>query len=226
MRRLGVFQAIIGLALAMLAVGAGGAIARSEPGLAEAPESFAVDATFGGCGRAEERIMCRVALGFSGIDGATSYQASVQAPGGGVTFLGSLGPEGGTVWFPYSGDGTYSIDVQALGPGPDGHKEALGRASTWMSERDGKTSSEVEHGEQPSEGDEQGAEGMLPGLEPAGPFPPPPLTPPPGEQLPTEPVEPAPPVPEPPPPGEGEQFPTEPSPLVPSPAEPPVDQAP
>jgi hypothetical protein len=87
------------------------------------PQSLSVSASLSGCGLAQTTIMCEIDASWSGIDGADSYTASVTAPDGSVTDFGSVGAGSASVYVPYVGDGTYSVQVTAWGspeePGAD-----------------------------------------------------------------------------------------------------------
>ena len=49
------------------------------------------------------------------VDGATSYTASVTAPNGAVSDYGDVGAGGASLWVPYVGNGTYTVEGPGLG---------------------------------------------------------------------------------------------------------------
>lgn len=200
-----VLAALAAVPLSAVAVGE-----ESDTGAQTAPRHFAVTATLLGCGRGSGGVICQVAVGFRELDDASSYHVSAVAPDGTVSYLGSL-ESGGIVSVPYSGDGSYGIEVQAFGPEPGGGERSLARAEADLGGRNGEASlapTGESNGEQ-AEGTEPG--GGADGGDPAPAFPGPSLLPPPAESAPG-PSEPAP-APEPEPLPE----PSEPAPVEPEP---------
>jgi collagen type I alpha len=80
--------------------------------------SLDASASLDSCGLFENQIVCKIDASFSEVDGATSYTASVTAPNGAVSDYGSVGAGGASLWVPYVGNGTYSVEVQAWGTPP------------------------------------------------------------------------------------------------------------
>lgn len=82
----------------------------------EAPgQSLSVSASLGGCGLAQTTIMCEIDASWNSIDNADYYTATVTAPDGLVTDFGGVGSGSASVYVPYSGDGSYSVQVTAWG---------------------------------------------------------------------------------------------------------------
>lgn len=80
-----------------------------------AAQSLSVSASLGGCGLAETTIMCQINASWSALDDADYYTASVSGPDGSVTDFGSVGSGSASVYVPYVGDGSYSVQVTAWG---------------------------------------------------------------------------------------------------------------
>lgn len=100
--------ALLALAVPLPALAIGG----GEPA---GPASLSVSASLGGCGLASTSIMCEIDASWNSLEEADSYTASVTAPDGSVTDFGSVGAGSASVYVPYVGDGTYSVQVTAWG---------------------------------------------------------------------------------------------------------------
>nr|MBA2240965.1 hypothetical protein [Solirubrobacterales bacterium] len=90
--------------------------AQPEPG----PVAIQVSASLDSCGLLGTDVVCKIDASWSQVDGATRYTASVSAPDGSVTDAGDVPASGTSVWVPYVGDGTYTVQITAYGdpPGP------------------------------------------------------------------------------------------------------------
>ena len=80
--------------------------------------SLDAQASLDSCGLFENQIVCKIDASFNAVDGATSYTASVTAPNGAVSDYGTVGAGGASLWVPYVGNGTYTVEVQAWGTPP------------------------------------------------------------------------------------------------------------
>src|SRR3954453_17785658 len=76
--------------------------------------SLDASASLDSCGLFENQIVCKIDASFNEVDGATSYTASVSAPTGAVSDYGTV-VAGASLWVPYVGNGTYTVEVQAWG---------------------------------------------------------------------------------------------------------------
>lgn len=125
---------ILGLALIALAVpfpalalDGGGAEAPGSPGLT-------VTASLDSCGLAGSQIMCKIDAGWNTLEGAETYSVSVTSADGSVVDMGETTGQGTSVWVPYAGSGTYSVQVTAWGtpPGEDdeGKPEVIARSTS------------------------------------------------------------------------------------------------
>src|SRR5436190_8168265 len=85
--------------------------------------SLDASASLDSCGLFENQIVCKIDASFNEVDGATSYTASVSAPTGAVSDYGTVGPSGASLWVPYVGNGTYTVEVQAWGNPPSKDKK-------------------------------------------------------------------------------------------------------
>jgi collagen type VII alpha len=68
--------------------------------------------------------VCRFAVSYNEVAGATSYTASVTAPTGAVSDYGAVSAGGTTLWAPYAGNGTYTVQIQAWGTPPSKDRKA------------------------------------------------------------------------------------------------------
>jgi hypothetical protein len=125
---------IFGLALIALAVPfpalaleGGGAESSGSPGLT-------VTASLDSCGLAGSQIMCKIDAGWNSPEGADSYTVSVTSADGSVVDMGETTGQGTSVYVPYVGSGTYSVQVTAWGTPPgeedDGTPEVIARSSS------------------------------------------------------------------------------------------------
>jgi collagen type VII alpha len=94
------------------------ALALELGGPGAGSSSLDATASLDSCGLFENQIVCKIDASFNEVDGATSYTASVTAPNGAVSDYGSVGPGGASLWVPYVGNGTYTVEVQAWGTPP------------------------------------------------------------------------------------------------------------
>ncbi len=126
---------IFGLALIALAVpfpalaldGGGGAEGSGSP-------SLTVTASLDSCGLAGPQIMCKIDAGWNTLAGAETYSVSVTSADGSVVDAGATSGQGTSVWVPYAGSGTYSVQVTAWGTPPgeedDGTPEVIARSTS------------------------------------------------------------------------------------------------
>ena len=164
--------ALIALAVPFpaLALEGGGAEATGSPGLS-------VTASLDSCGLAGSQIMCKIDAGWNTLEGAESYTVSVIGADGSVVDYGETMGQGTSVWVPYVGSGTYSVQVTAWGTPPgeedDGSPEVIARSDSMSSgEVDGVAKSPPEgstddtrdeDGTEPVEEDPAIVDGALPG---------------------------------------------------------------
>jgi hypothetical protein len=110
---------IIGLSLLALGVPAfafGGEQAPSGG-------SLSVSASLGGCGLANAAIVCQIDASWSAFEGAEYYTVSVTRADGSVVDVGQGAGTSRSIFVPYVGPGTYSVQVSAWGT-PPGEDEA------------------------------------------------------------------------------------------------------
>ncbi len=110
----------VALALARAGARAG---ARQLGGPGSGSSSLDASASLDSCGLFENQIVCKIDASFNAVDGATSYTASVTAPNGAVSDYGTVGAGGASLWVPYVGNGTYTVEVQAWGTPPSKDKK-------------------------------------------------------------------------------------------------------
>src|SRR3954453_12193785 len=91
----------------------------SGPGTA----SLDAQASLDSCGLFENQIICKIDASYNEVAGATSYTASAIAPNGAVSDYGSVGAGGTSLWVPYAGNGTYTVEIQAWGTPPSVHSK-------------------------------------------------------------------------------------------------------
>jgi hypothetical protein len=84
----------------------------------EGQAAIEVGAALDSCGLVKQRVVCQLGVSYSPVEGATTYEVSVVGPDG-STVTKSAGAGGTTVFVPYAGSGTYSIQVVAYGTDPD-----------------------------------------------------------------------------------------------------------
>jgi hypothetical protein len=80
--------------------------------------SLDAQASLDSCGLFENQIVCKIDATYNEVAGATNYTASVSAPSGAVSDYGSVGAGGTSLWVPYAGNGTYTVEIQAWGTPP------------------------------------------------------------------------------------------------------------
>jgi len=125
---------ILGLALIALAapipaiaLEGGGAEGTGSPGLT-------VTASLDSCGLAGSQIMCKIDAGWNTLEGAETYSVSVTSADGSVVDMGETTGQGTSVWVPYAGSGSYSVQVTAWGTPPgeedEGKPEVIARSTS------------------------------------------------------------------------------------------------
>ena len=134
-RRRTILLAALALAVPLPAFGLGS-------GADDGPElqALSVEASLAGCGVAEAAILCEIDASWSSIEGADDYTVSVTRPDGSVFDVGSAGAgAGGTsIFVPYAGNGTYSVQVVAWGTAPGSEEpKVLARESAEPTAGDG-----------------------------------------------------------------------------------------
>ena len=121
--------ALVGLAVPFPALALDGGGAPSSGG---APASLTVSASLDGCGLAGNQILCKINAGWNALEGADNYTVSVTSANGSVVNYGETSGQGSSVWVPYVGPGTYSVNVTAWGTPPDeeedGSAEVIARS--------------------------------------------------------------------------------------------------
>ena len=91
------------------------AFALTEDGGPAGPVEIAVSASLGGCGLAETQIVCQIDASWSAVEDADYYTLSVTRADGSVVDYGQSAGTGTSLWVPYVGSGTYSVEVVAWG---------------------------------------------------------------------------------------------------------------
>jgi hypothetical protein len=84
-----------------------------------APAGLSVQASLDDCGVYESQIVCMIDTSFSQVEGADYYTASVSRPDGSVADFGAVNPGGTSLWVPYVGNGSYTVEVSAYGDDPE-----------------------------------------------------------------------------------------------------------
>jgi hypothetical protein len=114
-------------ALAALALAAPlPALALSHGGEEKAPAALSVDVSLDSCGLIGTELVCKLDASYGEVEGATSYTASVTRADGSVVDYGEVGGGGTSLWVPYVGSGTYSVEIAAYGdPARPGGKPRL-----------------------------------------------------------------------------------------------------
>jgi hypothetical protein len=94
-----------------------------------APAALSVSVLLDRCGLLETEIVCKLDVSYGEIAGATSYTASVTRADGSVVDYGEVGGGDTSLWVPYVGAGTYSVEIAAYGdpPQPGGRPDLLSR---------------------------------------------------------------------------------------------------
>lgn len=108
------------IALSLLALG----VPAFAFGGEQAPSggSLSVSASLGGCGLANAAIVCRIDASWSAFEGADYYAVSVTRADGSVVDVGQGAGTSRSIFVPYVGPGTYSVQVSAWGT-PPGEEE-------------------------------------------------------------------------------------------------------
>jgi hypothetical protein len=190
---------IVGLALLALGVPAfafGGEQEASGEGLA-------VSASLNGCGLANETIVCRIDASWTAPEGSEYFTISVTRANGSVVDLGQSSGTSRSIFVPYVGPGTYSVQIAAWGvpPGED-EPQVLARESSMSTAGDEggtisalpETGTRSDTAPEASPADEGPAGQQNPLPEPPAPEPPAPPAcdeEPPPEEAPEEPGDPA-----------------------------------
>ena len=89
---------------------------------APGPAALSVSASLSGCGLANAAIVCQVDASWGGVEGAEHYTVSVTRADGSVMDLGETTGTSRSIFVPYVGPGTYSVQVAAWGT-PPGEEE-------------------------------------------------------------------------------------------------------
>jgi hypothetical protein len=120
--------------------------------------SLDVQATQGSCGIGGGSITCRIEASFNRLADAEYYTASVTAPDGSVSDLGTVSEGGGTgrtsasLPVPYAGNGSYTVTITAYGYDERGRADRLGSDQSGAGKRSEKTDEgELEAVEPPAE---------------------------------------------------------------------------
>jgi hypothetical protein len=107
--------------------------------------SLDVQATQGSCGIGGGSITCQIEASFNRLGDAEYYTASVTAPDGSVSDLGTVAEGGGTgrtsasLPVPYAGNGSYTVTITAYGYDESGRAERLGSDDTGAGKQSEKT---------------------------------------------------------------------------------------
>ncbi len=124
------------LALAMPSLALGG----EEP--LGGTQTLSVSASLSGCGLAEAAIVCQIDTSWTTLEGADYYTVSVTRADGSVVDLGQSTGTARSVFVPYVGPGTYSVQVAAWGTPPgEEEPEVLAREKAF-STQDSKVEAE------------------------------------------------------------------------------------
>ena len=160
---------ILGLALIALAVPFPALALEGESEEATGSPGLSVTASLDSCGLAGSQIMCKIDAGWNTLEGAETYSVSVTSADGSVVDMGETTGQGTSVWVPYAGSGTYSVQVTAWGtpPGEDdeGKPEVIAR-STSMEGGEIDVMSKTPPDQAP--GDSRSDEGAEPAVEDPG----------------------------------------------------------
>jgi hypothetical protein len=109
---------VIGLTLLALAVPTFAFGGEEAP---SGPAALSVSASLKGCGVANAQVTCQIDASWNGLEGAEYYTVSVSRPDGVVLDLGQSAGTSRSIFVPYVGPGSYSVQVAAWGtpPGED-----------------------------------------------------------------------------------------------------------
>jgi hypothetical protein len=88
------------------------------------PAEIAVSVSRGDCGLAETQIVCELSATWSAVEDADYYTISVTRADGSVVDYGQSTSTGTSLWVPYVGAGTYSVQIDAWGTPEDDSKPA------------------------------------------------------------------------------------------------------
>jgi hypothetical protein len=88
------------------------------------PAEIAVSVSRGDCGLAETQIVCELSASWSAVEDADYYTISVTRADGSVVDYGQSTGTGTSLWVPYVGAGTYSVQIDAWGTPEDDSKPA------------------------------------------------------------------------------------------------------
>jgi hypothetical protein len=91
------------------------AFALSQNGGDAAPAALSVSASLDQCGLIETEVVCKLDASYGELPGATSYTASVTRADGSVVDYGEVGAGATSLWVPYVGSGTYTVEIAAYG---------------------------------------------------------------------------------------------------------------
>jgi hypothetical protein len=116
--------------LALLALAAPlPAFAIAQGGGEKAPAALSVSVSLDSCGLIGTEVVCKLDASYGEVEGATSYTAAVTRADGSVVDYGEVGSGGTSLWVPYVGSGTYSVQIAAYGDParPGGEPKLLSR---------------------------------------------------------------------------------------------------
>jgi hypothetical protein len=131
-----------------------------------APAALEVSVSLDRCGLLETEVVCKLDVSYGEVPGAVRYTASVTRADGSVVDYGDVGGGGTSLWVPYVGSGTYSVEIAAYGPPEQagGRPELLSRDTSFAQGRaPGRVSpsqrtvtpQQAEPSEEPDEGSEE-----------------------------------------------------------------------
>jgi hypothetical protein len=95
----------------------------------KAPAALSVSVSLDSCGLVGNELVCKLDASYGEVEGATSYTAAVTRADGSVVDYGEVGAGGTSLWVPYVGSGTYSVEIAAYGDPvrPGGKPKLLSR---------------------------------------------------------------------------------------------------
>jgi hypothetical protein len=105
------------------------AFAIAQNGGEKAPAALSVSVSLDSCGLVGTQLVCKLDASYGDVSGATSYTAAVTRADGSVVDYGEVGTGGTSLWVPYVGSGTYSVEIAAYGDPvrPGGEPKLLSR---------------------------------------------------------------------------------------------------
>jgi hypothetical protein len=105
------------------------AFAIAQNGGEKAPAALSVSVSLDSCGLVGTELVCKLDASYGEVSGATSYTATVTRADGSVVDYGEVGAGGTSLWVPYVGSGTYSVQIAAYGDPvrPGGEPRLLSR---------------------------------------------------------------------------------------------------